>query len=85
MGEVTREAFIETFEANVLAPYLLMQSALPIMFPGGSIINITSISGRVSLGGPTVMLLRQGHKDPRHLLTALGSLLDIVRLQQSGS
>lgn len=55
MGQINRETFFETFEANVLAPYLLIQSALPVMYPGGSIVNITSISGRVSLGGPTAM------------------------------
>lgn len=34
---------------------MLIQAVLPVIRPGGSIINITSISARVVLGGPTII------------------------------
>ncbi|UJO22030.1 Short chain dehydrogenase asqE [Fulvia fulva] len=47
--------FYGIFNLNVLTPYMLIQAVLPVIRPGGSIINITSISARVVLGGPTII------------------------------
>lgn len=55
MGQLTAEAFHTTFYVNVLTPLLLTQAVLPVIRPGGSIINISSRAGRVSLGGPATL------------------------------
>lgn len=55
LGAITPEAFNRTFHTNVLMPYLLAQSALPALRPGGSIINVSSRASRSCYGGPTTL------------------------------
>ncbi|CAK4034248.1 Dehydrogenase OXI1 [Lecanosticta acicola] len=51
MGTITPETFNDMFHLNVLAPLLYVQSVLPIIRRGGSIINLGSIGARTTLGG----------------------------------
>lgn len=55
MGSITPENFNSTMHTNVLMPYLLTQSILPVIRPGGSIINISSRASRSYYGGPTTL------------------------------
>ena len=52
---ITPAAFNKTMHTNVLLPYLLTQSLLPCIRPGGSIINISSRAARSHFGGPTTL------------------------------
>lgn len=55
MGSITPEVFNKTFHTNVLMPYLLTQSVLPTIRPGGSIINVSSRAARSHYGGATTL------------------------------
>ncbi|KAK4495250.1 hypothetical protein PRZ48_013579 [Zasmidium cellare] len=55
MGQLTAEVFHTMFSTNVLAPLLLTQATLPVIDPGGSIINISSRAARVAVGGQATL------------------------------
>ena len=55
LGAITPETFNKTMHTNVLLPYLLVQSVLPSIRPGGSVINISSRASRSHFGGPTTL------------------------------
>jgi NAD(P)-dependent dehydrogenase (short-subunit alcohol dehydrogenase family) len=46
LEQVTLADWEETFAVNVTAPFLLTQRLLPLMPPGGAIVNILSIAAR---------------------------------------
>jgi NAD(P)-dependent dehydrogenase (short-subunit alcohol dehydrogenase family) len=52
-GGVTRDAFRQTYEANVIAPYFITQALLPLLkaSPAGRIVNHSSIMGSMTVMG----------------------------------
>jgi NAD(P)-dependent dehydrogenase (short-subunit alcohol dehydrogenase family) len=52
-GGVTRDTFRQTYETNVIAPYLITQALLPLLKagPAGRIVNHSSIMGSMTVIG----------------------------------
>jgi 3-oxoacyl-[acyl-carrier protein] reductase len=48
--ELTVEDFDKLFAVNVRAPYFLVQQLLPIMSVGSSVILVSSLAARVTIG-----------------------------------
>lgn len=52
-GGVTRDAFRQTYETNVIAPYFITQALLPLLkaSPAGRIVNHSSVLGSITVMG----------------------------------
>ncbi|MFK7944833.1 MAG: SDR family NAD(P)-dependent oxidoreductase, partial [Paracoccaceae bacterium] len=46
VGETTPDEWRRVVDVNLTGPFLCMQSAVPLMSPGGAVVNIASISGQ---------------------------------------
>ncbi|RVD87117.1 uncharacterized protein DFL_005360 [Arthrobotrys flagrans] len=51
VSEITENDFTDTYTLNILAPMLLLKSALPYIPPNSRIINISSVAGRSGFPG----------------------------------
>ena len=72
--ELTVEDFDKLFAVNVRAPYFLVQQLLPIMSVGGSVILVSSLAARVTIGTLSAYAATKGALDTlvKHFAAALG-------------
>jgi NAD(P)-dependent dehydrogenase (short-subunit alcohol dehydrogenase family) len=72
--DTTVEDFDRLFAVNVRAPFFLVQQLLPIMHEGSSIVLISSLAARASVGTLAAYASTKGAIDTlvRHFATALG-------------
>jgi NAD(P)-dependent dehydrogenase (short-subunit alcohol dehydrogenase family) len=70
----TVEDFDDLFAVNVRAPYFLVQQLLPSMGDGGSIVLLSSLAARASVGTLSAYAATKGAVDTlvKHFATALG-------------
>jgi 3-oxoacyl-[acyl-carrier protein] reductase len=72
--DTTVENFDKMFAVNVLAPYFLVQQLLPILGKGSSIVLVSSLAGRASVGKLSAYAATKGAIDTlvKHFASALG-------------
>ena len=72
--ELTVEDFDKLFAVNVRAPYFLVQQLLPIMSVGSSVILVSSLAARVTIGTLSAYAATKGALDTlvKHFAAALG-------------
>jgi 3-oxoacyl-[acyl-carrier protein] reductase len=72
--ELTVEDFDKLFAVNVRAPYFLVQQLLPIMSVGSSVILVSSLAARVTIGTLSAYAATKGALDTlaKHFAVALG-------------
>ncbi len=72
--ETTVEDFDDLFAVNVRAPYFLVQQLLPVMCKGSSIVLLSSLAARASVGTLSAYAATKGAVDTlvRHFASALG-------------
>jgi 3-oxoacyl-[acyl-carrier protein] reductase len=72
--ELTVEDFDKLFAVNVRAPYFLVQQLLPITSVGGSIILVSSLAARATIGTLSAYAATKGALDTlvKHFAAALG-------------
>ena len=56
----TTQKFDQVFALNVRAPFFIIQRALPLLRPGGRIINISSADSRIALPGELAYSMAKG-------------------------
>lgn len=73
--ETTIEDFDNQFAVNVRAPFFLVQQLLPVMHEGSSIVLLSSLAARASVGNLSAYAATKGAIDTlvRHFATALGA------------
>lgn len=73
--ETTVEAFDDLFAVNVRAPFFLVQQLLPVMSEGSSIVLLSSLAARASVGSLAAYAASKGAVDTlvRHFAAALGA------------
>jgi NAD(P)-dependent dehydrogenase (short-subunit alcohol dehydrogenase family) len=72
--EITVEDFDNLFAVNVRAPYFLVQQLLPVMCKGSSIVLLSSLAARASVGTLSAYAATKGAIDTlvKHFASALG-------------
>jgi 3-oxoacyl-[acyl-carrier protein] reductase len=72
--ETTVEDFDNLFAVNVRAPYFLVQQLLPVMCKGSSVVLLSSLAARVSVGTLSAYAATKGAIDTlvKHFASALG-------------
>jgi 3-oxoacyl-[acyl-carrier protein] reductase len=72
--DLSVEEFDRLFAVNVRAPYFLVQQLLPILGEGSSIVFVSSLAARASVGDLSAYGATKGAVDTlvKHLATALG-------------
>jgi NAD(P)-dependent dehydrogenase (short-subunit alcohol dehydrogenase family) len=72
--DTTVENFDKMFAVNVRAPYFLVQQLLPILGKGSSIVLVSSLAGRASVGKLSAYAATKGAIDTlvKHFASALG-------------
>ena len=72
--DTTVEDFDRIFAVNVRAPFFLVQQLLPIMGEGGSIVLLSSLAARASVGNLSAYASSKGAIDTlvKHFASALG-------------
>lgn len=72
--DTTVDDFDELFAVNVRAPYFLVQQLLPAMCKGSSIVLLSSLAARASVGALSAYAATKGAVDTlvRHFAAALG-------------
>jgi NAD(P)-dependent dehydrogenase (short-subunit alcohol dehydrogenase family) len=73
--DTTVEDFDRLFALNVRAPFFLVQQLLPVMGEGGSIVLLSSLAARASVGNLPAYAASKGAIDTlvKHFASALGS------------
>jgi NAD(P)-dependent dehydrogenase (short-subunit alcohol dehydrogenase family) len=73
--DTTVEDFDNLFAVNVRAPFFLVQQLLPVMCKGSSVVMLSSLAARASLGTLPAYAATKGAIDTlvRHFATALGA------------
>ncbi len=73
--DTTVEDFDNLFAVNVRAPFFLVQQLLPVMCKGSSVVMLSSLAARASLGTLPAYAATKGAVDTlvRHFATALGA------------
>jgi 3-oxoacyl-[acyl-carrier protein] reductase len=72
--ETTIADFDALFAVNVRAPFFLVQQLLPILGPGSSVVLVSSLAARASVGNLAAYAATKGAVDTlvKHFATALG-------------
>jgi len=72
--ETTVEDFDALFAINVRAPYFLLQQLLPLMYPGSSVILLSSLGAHAAVGNLSAYSATKGAIDTlvKHFALALG-------------
>ncbi|MGV2292333.1 SDR family oxidoreductase [Trinickia sp. YCB016] len=72
--EITVEDFDDLFAVNVRAPYFLVQQLLPVMCKGSSVVLLSSLAARASVGTLAAYAATKGAIDTlvKHFASALG-------------
>jgi 3-oxoacyl-[acyl-carrier protein] reductase len=72
--EITVEDFDNLFAVNVRAPYFLVQQLLPVMCKGSSVVLLSSLAARASVGTLSAYAATKGAIDTlvKHFASALG-------------
>jgi 3-oxoacyl-[acyl-carrier protein] reductase len=72
--EITVEDFDNLYAVNVRAPYFLVQQLLPVMCKGSSIVLLSSLAARASVGTLSAYAATKGAIDTlvKHFASALG-------------
>ncbi|MBN3755987.1 SDR family oxidoreductase [Paraburkholderia sp. Tr-20389] len=72
--ETTVESFDDLFAVNVRAPYFLVQQLLPMLCKGSSVVLLSSLAARASVGDLTAYAATKGAVDTlvRHFALVLG-------------
>ncbi|QCP52366.1 SDR family oxidoreductase [Trinickia violacea] len=73
--ETTVQDFDDLFAVNVRAPYFLVQQLLPVMCEGSSVVLLSSLAARASVGTLSAYAATKGAIDTlvRHFASALGA------------